>query len=64
MKMDGAMKMKLTPPKTITWWIGLILGVLALLGHLGTIASLAKYDFWLALVGLALMLVAVLVKDL
>jgi hypothetical protein len=56
--------MKLTPPKVITWWIGLVLGVLALLGHLNTIAALAKYDFWLALVGLALMLVACLVKNL
>jgi hypothetical protein len=56
--------MKLTPPKVITWWIALILGVLALLGHLGNIAALAKYDFWLAIVGLALMLVACLVKGL
>jgi len=56
--------MKLTPPKIVTWWVGLILGVLALLGHLNIIAALSKYDFWLALVGLALMLVAVLVKNL
>ena len=56
--------MKLTPPKVITWWIALILGVLALLGYLGTIAALAKYDFWLALAGLALILVACLVKNL
>jgi hypothetical protein len=56
--------MRLSPPKVITWWIGLILGVLALLGHFGTIAALAKYDFWLAIVGLALMLVATLIKNL
>ena len=56
--------MKLTPPKVITWWIGLILGVLALLGHLGTIAALAKYDFWLAIAGLGLMLLATLIKNL
>jgi hypothetical protein len=60
----GDTKMKLTPPKVITWWIGLILGVLALLGHLGTIAALAKYDFWLAIAGLGLMLLATLIKDL
>jgi len=58
------MKMKLTPPKTITWWVALILGVLALLGYFKTIAVLTKYDFWLAMAGLALMLVAVLVKNL
>jgi hypothetical protein len=56
--------MKLTPPKVITWWVALILGVLAILGYLKTIAILTKYDFWLALVGLALMLVACLVKGL
>ena len=56
--------MKLTPPKVITWWIALILGVLALLGFLGTIAALSPYAFWLAIVGLALMLLACLVKGL
>jgi hypothetical protein len=56
--------MKLTPPKVVTWWIALILGALALLGHLNVIAALAKYDFWLAIVGLALLLVASFVKDL
>jgi hypothetical protein len=56
--------MKLTPPKVVTWWVALILGVLALLGYLKTIAALTPYAFWLALVGLALMLVAVLVKNL
>ena len=56
--------MKLTPPKVITWWIALILGVLALLGFLGTITALGQYAFWLALVGLALMLLATLIKNL
>jgi len=56
--------MKLTPPKVITWWVALILGVLALLGDLKTIAPLTPYAFWLAIVGLALMLIAVLVKNL
>jgi 4-hydroxybenzoate polyprenyltransferase len=56
--------MKPSAPKVITWWIALILGVLGLLGFLGTIAALSPYAFWLALVGLVLMLVATLVKDL
>ena len=55
--------MKLTPPKVITWWIALILGVLGLLGYLG-VAGLGTYAFWLVAAGLALMLIATLVKNL
>jgi hypothetical protein len=56
--------MKLTPPKVITWWVALILGVLGLLGHWGQVAALAPYAFWLVLAGLVLLLVATLVKNL
>ncbi len=56
--------MRLSPPKVITWWIALILGILGLLGFLGVIAGLAQYAFWLVAAGLALMLVATLVKNL
>jgi hypothetical protein len=60
----GDTKMKLTPPKVITWWVAVILGVLGLLGHLGNVAALAPYDFWLVMAGLVLLVVATLVKDL
>jgi hypothetical protein len=60
----GDAKMKLTRPKVITWWIALILGVLGLIGHLGVIAALSPYAFWLIAVGLALLLLATLIKDL
>lgn len=56
--------MRLTPPKNITWWVAVILGVLALLGHFNTIAPLAPYAFWFAFAGLALLAVACLVKNL
>ena len=56
--------MKLSPPKNITWFVALALAVLALLGHIGTVAALAKYDFWLAIASAALMLIATLVKGL
>ena len=62
--MKGDLKMKLTPPKVITWWVAVILGVLALLGYLKSIAVLTPYAFWLAMAGLALLAVATLVKDL
>jgi len=56
--------MKLTPPKVITWWIAVALGVLGLLGHFGTIAALSAYSFWLVTAGLALLVLATLIKDL
>jgi hypothetical protein len=56
--------MKLTPPKVITWWIALILGVLGLLGYLGNVTALNQYSFWLVMAGLVLMLVATLIKGL
>lgn len=56
--------MKLSPPKNFTWFVALLLAVLAVLGHQGVIAALAKYDFWLALVAAALLLIATLLKGL
>jgi hypothetical protein len=56
--------MKLTPPKVITWWVAVILGVLGLLGYMGNVAGLSAYAFWLVMAGLVLMLVATLIKDL
>jgi hypothetical protein len=62
--MKGDAKMKLTPPKVITWWVAVILGVLGLLGYMGTVAALKPYDFWLVMAGLVLLVVATLIKDL
>jgi flagellar biosynthesis protein FliQ len=56
--------MKLSAPKIITWFVALILAVVALLGHMGVVTALAKYDFWLALIAAALLLLATLVKGL
>lgn len=59
------MKMKVTAVKYVTWVIALVLGVLALLGHFGTIGGfIADNAFWLAIAGLGLMLVASLVRNL
>jgi hypothetical protein len=60
----GVTKMKVSSPKVITWTIALVLGVLALLGHFGTVASLAQYAFWFAIAGLGLLLLASLVRNL
>jgi uncharacterized membrane protein YtjA (UPF0391 family) len=56
--------MRLSPPKVITWWIALILGVLGLLGYSGNFAAMSPYSFVLVMAGLVLMLVATLIKNL
>ena len=60
----GDRKMRLRSTSTLTWVIGLILGVLGLLGHLGVIDSLSAASFWLVIAGLAVMLVAPLLRGL
>ena len=56
--------MRLTPPKVVTWWIAVALGVLGLLGHLGAIAALSPYAFWLVTAGLVLLVLATVIKRL
>ncbi len=56
--------MKLTPPKKITFWICVALGVLGLLFVIPIIPGMAAFAFWFAFVGLALLVVALLVKGL
>ncbi|MGA9397734.1 MAG: hypothetical protein WBV22_05670 [Anaerolineaceae bacterium] len=56
--------MKLTPPKQITFWIAIILGVLGILGTLVTIPVVTGLAFWFVVAGLALLVVALLVKGL
>lgn len=56
--------MRLNPPKQITWYVALVLALLALLGQTGIIAPLSEYSFWLALIAAALLLLATLIRDL
>ena len=58
------MKMKLSRPKVITWWIAVALGALGLAGQLGVVAGLGAYSFFLVMAGLVLLAVATLVKNL
>jgi hypothetical protein len=55
---------RLTPPKIITFWIAVVLGVLGLLGTLTTIPFVSTYTFWFAFFGLALLVLGLLVKGL
>jgi hypothetical protein len=58
------MRMKLSPPQQVTWFIALVLAVLALLGQMKVIAALTPYSFWLALIAAALLLLATIVRGL
>lgn len=56
--------MKLTPPKKITFWIAVGLGVLGLIGTFVSIPVVSGLAFWFVFAGLALLVVALLVKGL
>jgi Na+-translocating ferredoxin:NAD+ oxidoreductase RnfD subunit len=56
--------MKLSPPKQVTWYVALVLAVLALVGQQKIVAGLTQYSFWLALIAAALLLVATMVEGL
>ncbi len=58
------MNLKLTPPKAITFWIAVVLGLLGLLSFLKVFTLLPIEAFWLLFIGFALLVVALLVKDL
>ena len=51
-------------PKKVTWIVALVLGVIALIASLFTIGVLTDLAPWIAIVGLALMLVATVVEGL
>jgi len=51
-------------PKKVTWIVALVLGVIALIASLFTIGFLTDLAPWLAIVGLALMLVATRIEGL
>ena len=58
------MNIKLTPPKQITFWIAIVLGVLALLSQLGSLTVLPIAAFWLLFIGFVFLVLALLVKGL
>ena len=56
--------MRLSPPKNITWWIAVILGVLGLLGKLTTIPIVTGLEFWFVFIAFAILVFATLLKNL
>ncbi len=47
--------MNLSAPKSITWWIAVVIGVLGILGHFTKIQYVSANDFWFLAVGFALL---------
>jgi hypothetical protein len=58
------MKMKLTPPKSITFWIAVILGLLGFIASLVAIPFVSTYAFWFVFAGFILLVLGLLVKGL
>lgn len=58
------MKLKLTEPKVITFWIAVILAALGVLASQGYISQLASYAFFLVVAGFILLALANLLKNL
>jgi len=56
--------MRLTPPKAITFWIAVILGVLGFLGSQMSIPTVSPNAFWFVFAGFLLLALGNLVKGL
>jgi hypothetical protein len=56
--------MKLTPPKNITFWVAIVLGLLGFIGNFTAIRFVSGYAFWFVFVGFALLALGNLLKGL
>ncbi|MGB2894661.1 MAG: hypothetical protein WBB65_00680 [Anaerolineales bacterium] len=56
--------MKLNAPKQITWWVAVVIGALGVLGQLVAIPVVSGLSFWFVTVGLVILILATLLKDL
>lgn len=45
-------------PKSLTFWIAIILGVLGIVGHFVTLPFITTYEYWLLLVGFVILALA------
>lgn len=61
--MKGRFKMRLNAPKQMTWWISLILAIIAVVVHwFGLLTFLTPYGFIILLVGFVILWLGTFVK--
>lgn len=56
--------MKLSPPKKVTFWISVVLGLLGLISTFVSIPVVSGLAFWFVVAGFALLVAGLLVKGL
>jgi heme/copper-type cytochrome/quinol oxidase subunit 1 len=56
--------MKLTPPKRVTFWISVVLALLALVSTFVAIPVVSAYSFWFLFAGFVLLVLGLLIKGL
>lgn len=56
--------MKLSAPKMYTWIVAVVLGVLGVAGRYVSIPFVTKYDFWLVVLGLVVLVLGTLLDQL
>jgi heme/copper-type cytochrome/quinol oxidase subunit 1 len=56
--------MKLTPPKRVTFWISVVLALLALVAKFVNIPVVSAFNFWFLLAGFVLLVLGLLIKGL
>lgn len=54
--------MKLTPPKKVTFWVAIVLGLLGLLASFVSIPVVSGFSFWFVFAGFALLALGLTVK--
>ena len=56
--------MKLSPPKTVTYWVSVVIGVLGFLAQFGVLAFLPISGFWLVAIAFIILALSLLIKGL
>lgn len=54
--------MKLTPPKTVTYWVSVVIAVLGFLAQFGILAFLPISGFWLVAIAFIILALSLLIK--